>query len=84
MITEYATEHDLKILLFDNPNYESAILGISDDNRVIYDYELMVEYLIEQDNMTVDDAIDFIEYNTIRALRYMDINIRPIILNSLD
>ena len=29
-------------ILFDNPDFDSAIVGISDDNRVIYDYDKMV------------------------------------------
>lgn len=54
-------------VLFENPDYDSAIIGISDDNRVIYDYEKMVEDLMVTDGMEWLDAAEFIDYNTLRA-----------------
>lgn len=51
-------------------SYDTAVVGVSDDNRVIYDYDKMVNWLIETENMTLDDAIEWIDYNTIRALSY--------------
>ena len=59
-----------EVLLFEDPCYDSAFVGISDDDRAVYDYDLMVEYLVEHDGMSPEDAVDFIEYNTIRALPY--------------
>ena len=55
------------VIVFENPDYDSAIIGISDDNRVIYDYEKMVEHLMEVDGMEMLDAMEFIDYNTLRA-----------------
>lgn len=57
-------------VIFENPDYDSAIIGVSLDGRVMYDFDLMVKHLVEKDGMTEDDAVDFIEYNTIRALPY--------------
>lgn len=54
-------------VLFENPDYDSAIIGISDDNRVIYDYDKMVEDLMVTDGMEWLDAAEFIDYNTIGA-----------------
>ena len=68
-------------LLFRNPDYHTSIIGMSDDYRVIYDYYKMVEYLIEYENMTEEDAVDFVEYDTIRSLNYMN-GKKPIILMS--
>ena len=48
-----------------------AIIGVSEDGRVVYDYNLMIEALMLSDNMTYDEASEFIDYNTIRALPYM-------------
>ena len=58
-------------VVFENPDYVSAIIGVSEDGRVIYDYNLMIESLMKSDNMTYDEASEFIDYNTIRALPYM-------------
>ena len=58
------------VTIFENPNYDSAIIGMSNEGRVIYDYEKMAEYLMDTDDMTYEEAIEFIEYNTIRAIPY--------------
>lgn len=58
------------VLLFENPSYDTAFVGISDDDRAVYDYDKMVEHLMETDGMSDVEAIDFIEYNTIRSLPY--------------
>lgn len=45
---------DLKekeVMLFRKPDYSYAIIGISEDNRIIYDYYKMIEYLMTNDNM---------------------------------
>lgn len=55
-------------VVFDCPDYDNAIVGVSEDGRVIYDYDLMVEDLIKKDNIEAMEAIEFIEYNTIGAL----------------
>ena len=52
-------------VVFRDPDYDSAIIGISDDNRVIYDYDKMVVDLMVTDGMNMVDAAEFIDYNTI-------------------
>ena len=59
------------VAIFENPDYDSAIIGISDDGRVIYDYEMMIQCLMEEDDMSELDAAEFINYNTIRAAPYI-------------
>lgn len=56
---------------FTNYDYASAIVGYSDDGRMIYDYDLMIESLMTEDDFTYEDAAEWIDYNTIRALPYM-------------
>lgn len=77
-VEEYAKEQDIEILMFESPKYKNAILGISHDNRAIYDLELMIQDLMKSDNISYEEALEFIEYNTIRALSYYDNS--PIIL----
>ena len=71
-VRKYAEENDLGIVYFTNPNFNESIIGISIDDRVIYDYDSMVNELMKTDNISCEEAIDFIEYNTIRALPYID------------
>lgn len=69
-----------EIVVFDNPSYVTAAIGTEESSgRVIYDYEKMVEFLMETDGMTYEDAAEFIDYNTIRALPYMGMS-APIVL----
>ena len=63
---------EIGVVVFDSPDYLDAFLGISDDNRAIYDYDKMVESLMKKDGMTEEEAIEFIEFNTIRSLPYYD------------
>lgn len=49
--------------IFTNPSYEDAFLGISSDDRAIYDYEKMIESLVNHEDMTEDEAREFIDYN---------------------
>lgn len=57
-------------VVFDNPEFDPAIVGVTDDGRVIYDYEKMITHLSKTAVISEADAIEFIEYNTIRALPY--------------
>lgn len=58
------------LVVFENPDYDDAIIGVSHDDRVVYSFEKMVKCLIEEDGMTDEEAVEFIEYNTIRAIPY--------------
>lgn len=57
---------DVKI--FKNFSYDSALIGVSEDNRAIYNFELMVEYLMETQGWTEVESIEWIEVNTLRSL----------------
>ncbi len=52
-------------------SYDDALIGVTDDGRAVYDYDLMVEWLMDTEGWSEEDAIDWIDYNTIRALPYM-------------
>lgn len=58
------------VVLFDNYSYATAFIGVTSDNRAVYDYDLMVEYLMEKEGWSWEDAVDWIDYNTIRSLSY--------------
>lgn len=67
---------------------EECVIGVSSDNRVVYSFDKMVEYLVN-DGMSDIDAIDYLEYNTLRSIQYLDNRIdgkgkAPIIMYSRD
>ena len=57
-------------IIFTNPDYDDAIIGISHDDRVIYDYDKMIAHLMDHEDMTGEEAADFMSYNTIRSIPY--------------
>ena len=69
-------------LIFENPDYDSAIIGITENNQAVYDYEKMIEHLMQEDDMDYEEAVDFISYNTIRSLPYAGEG-APIIMYSI-
>jgi hypothetical protein len=47
-----------------NPDfYDNAIVGITDDGRLVYSKEMMVQLLYEFDETEYGEAIDFLGYN---------------------
>ncbi len=69
------------VVVFENPSFEGALIGISSDDRAIYSYDKMVESVIQQEGWTEEEARDWIDYNTIRSPSYIENG--PIILYSL-
>lgn len=58
-------------LAFIFPSYDDAIVGVTTDDRIVYSYDLMVEQMMKDTGCDYHDAVDWLEYNTIRALSYM-------------
>lgn len=67
-------------LRFENPSFDNSIVAVDYDGRLIYDYDLMVEELMNQDNMSGEEAVDFISYNTLRSLDYITDKKKPIVI----
>ena len=68
-------------IIFDGPEFDDAIVGVTDDGQVVYDYDKMVLCMMRQDNISEEEAIEFIEFNTIRALPYVEN--APIVMHRL-
>ncbi len=58
------------VIIFSGDTYDDALIGVTSDNRAVYSFEEMVHWLMERDEMTETDAIEWIEYNVIRSLPY--------------
>ena len=69
------------VVVFENPSFEGALIGISPDNRAIYSYDKMIESAVQQEGWTEEEAADWIDYNTIKSATYVENS--PIIMYSL-
>ena len=78
-ITEYTTE----ACVLTEEYYDDAIVGISADDRVVYAFTKMVEALSKAENMTTEQAQEYIEHNILRAIPYLGQK-APIIIYSLE
>lgn len=73
--------------VFDSPDFYEAVIGHTEDGRIIYSYDLMVKCMIadlaciafsDVDGLSGDEldekyeeAVEWIDYNTIRTIPYM-------------
>lgn len=58
------------VQLFENHDYAPAFLGVSQDNKGIYDYEEMIKYLMQEyDDMDECAAASFIDFNDARPAK---------------
>ena len=71
------------VVIFENYSYDDALVGVTEDGRAVYDFEKMVRWLVETEGFTAEEAIEWIEYNPIRALPYMGDD-TPIIMYPLE
>lgn len=76
-------DNDLEgVSFFTGDNYATAILGYTEDGNLVYSYDGMVDWLMDNDNMDDISAREWIDYNVIRTIPYMGEK-KPIILYSL-
>ena len=71
------------VIIFKDFSYDDALIGVSNDNRAIYDFNKMIEWLMNSEGWTEEESIEWIEYNTVRALPYAG-DEAPIIMYSLE
>jgi len=51
------------VIIFSEPSYDTCLIGLTDDYNAVYDYSLMIDWLIENKDMDEEEACDFISYN---------------------
>ena len=72
------------VVIFENYSYDSAFIGVTSDNRAAYDFDKMVEYLVHEEGFeSYEEAVEWITYNTERALPYMGKS-APVIIYGVD
>ena len=60
-------------IILDNPYFDNSIVGYTEDGKLVYDFDKMVDEFFQDnkdDNIEYVNAIEFIEYNTLRAIPY--------------
>lgn len=80
----YVEEHEIQenygsTIILDNHAYDNSVVGITEDGILVYDFDKMVEEFMEDEGCDELDAIEWLEYNTLRALPYMG-DRRPILI----
>ena len=78
-LKEYLKEKYGGYSLFEPEHYDEGIIGITENGNVIYSYELLAESLMLHDDWSYEDAIEWLDYNTIRTIPYMG-EFQPIML----
>lgn len=71
------------VVILDNYDFADAFVGMTNENRAVYDYDKMVRWLMNEAEISDIDAVDWIDYNVLRALPYMG-DKAPIILYNLE
>ena len=86
-VLEFLEEENPEAVLFENPSFEKALIGYTENNLgnlvAVYDYNEMIDSLTEEYSTDSEDpytdAIEWIEYNSMRSLPYMGDN-APVII----
>ena len=59
-----------EVIILENYSYDDALIGVTECGRAVYDYDKMVKWLRQHTGWDMEQAVEWIEYNTIRALPY--------------
>lgn len=62
--------------------FDKAIIRTSETGRLVYSYDKLVEVLAEAGQMPEEDAVEWVEYNTISSLPSLG-ELSPIILHEI-
>ena len=57
-----------RAVVFDKPDYDNALIGVTVDGQAVYDLDAMREHLVNEHSMASEEAEEFIWYNTLGAL----------------
>lgn len=74
-------DHDDAVVL-EGDEFATAVVGVSNDGRVVYDYDQMMNCLVDTQHMSEDEALEWLENNTLRAIDYMGPK-APIVVHNL-
>lgn len=82
MVEDQGIEEE--VLILDDHAYDKSIIGLTEDGRLVYDFDKMVKEFAEDEQCDELDAIEWLEYNTLRALPYMGERAPIVIMNNIE
>ena len=82
-LQEYLADRFGGFALFEPEYYDDGIVGVTDEGNVVYSYEKLAEALMEHDGMTYEEAVEWLDYNTVRSVPYMG-EFKPIIIYDIE
>lgn len=57
------------VIIFNNFSYDTALVGVTNTHRAVYNYELMLEFLVSKEGFSdYIEASEWIDYNTLGSL----------------
>ena len=62
--------------------FAKAIIGVTTDERIVYSYERITECLMETDDISEEDAIEYVDYHVVGSLN-PKIEESPIIIHEI-
>ena len=65
-----APELDEEAIVLEGDGLDSAIIGTSEEGKLIYDYDALIEAFVEQGMKDEGEAREWIDYNVIPLLGY--------------
>ena len=82
MVEDQGIEEE--VLILDDHAYDKSIIGLTEDGRLVYDFDKMVKEFAEDEQCDELDAIEWLEFNTLRALPYMGERAPIVIMNNVE
>lgn len=67
------------VVIFDEDAFCDSLIATTDDDRAVYDFDVMVAEYSKFHGIPEDEAADYISYNLVRSASYMGGN-APIII----
>ena len=66
-------QYEGAIVLEPHADFGACCIGTVCDPevRLAYDYEKIIEMFVDRDGMSYEEAQEFVDYNTVRAIPYM-------------
>lgn len=71
-----------QIIVLEGDEFADGAVGLTISNHLVYDYNKLVGSLMKHNEWTELEAVEWLDYNTIRSLPYMaSVGNEPIIIN---
>lgn len=77
----FLSEEELNDML-ELDDMQEAIIGVTTDDRLVYDYEKLVQVSMEKYHLSEEEAADYVSYNIVRGNSYVTDQRKPVIIES--